>query len=109
MRIRCNYYNQKNNLDSIITIRHSYDEQNNNYAPTRKVVEAFSNYDDFQNPLKSLFIFEETFERSLSKNNYGTYKKDEYYFIDEVVILISTNQISHILKYDSKGNVRFDI
>lgn len=103
------YYYTNRNLDSIVTIEHDYIEQEHRYKPKRKRVEAYSNYDNSNNPLKSLFIFEETFKRSLSKNNYGTYKKEEYYFIDETVILTSSYQESHILKYDKQGNIRFDM
>ena len=103
------YYYTNNNLDSIVTIEHDYIEQEHIYIPKRKRVETFSNYDNSNNPLKSLFIFEETFKRSLSKNNYRTYKKDEYYFIDEIVIPSSSFQVSHILKYDMNGRIRFDI
>ena len=103
------YYYTNNNLDSIVTIEHDYVEQENTYIPKRKIVETFSNYDDSENPLKSLFIFEETFKRSLSNNNYGTYKKDEYYFIDEIVMHSSSYQNSWILNYDINGNIRFDL
>ena len=35
----------------------------------------FSNYDNTENPLKELGIFDEVFIRSLSKNNYRKYQK----------------------------------
>ncbi|MBF1098480.1 MAG: hypothetical protein HXL37_09260, partial [Riemerella sp.] len=35
----------------------------------------FSNYDNAENPLKELGIFDEVFIRSLSKNNYRKYQK----------------------------------
>jgi hypothetical protein len=103
------YHYTNNNLDSIVTIEHDFVEQNDTYIPKRKIVETFSNYDASENPLKSLYIFEETFKRSLSKNNYGTYRRDEYYFIDETVMHSSSSQISYLLKYDIQGNIRFDI
>lgn len=103
------YYYTNNNLDSIVTIEHDYVEEKNTYLPKRKIVETFSNYDNSENPLKSLYIFEETFKRSLSKNNFGSYRRDGYTFIDEIVEHSFSYQVSHILKYDIDGNIRFDI
>ena len=41
----------------------------------------FSNYDNAENPLKELGIFDEVFIRSLSKNNYRKYQKFSVRFI----------------------------
>ena len=40
-----------------------------------KETQVFSNYDLAQNPFRKLQIFKETFNRSLSKNNFREYRK----------------------------------
>ena len=96
------YYNVNQNLDSIVT---------NEYMPNDilryKTIETFEDYDNAVNPFKSLIIFDDTFKRSLSANNYRRYsilKKD-----------VLTNNI-HInwfknfnLIYDSQGIPIFSI
>ncbi len=93
------YYNQANNLDSIVTKKNHYDN------PMYKIVEHFSNYDTASNPLKKLLIFEETFYRALSKNNFKRYDKREYNALNE---LIGTSFKTWNLIYDSNGKVKFD-
>ena len=61
-------YNTNSNLKSIIT--QEYDEQ---MTLTRKVSEEFFNFDDSKNSIQNLMIFEEVFNRTLSKNNYSKY------------------------------------
>jgi hypothetical protein len=63
------YYNAQKNLDSIVS-REIYQDQ-----LQRTTIEKFSNYDHAPNPLKKLFIFKETFLRSLSTNNFMNYEK----------------------------------
>ena len=62
------YYNNKENLDSIVSLSRNIE----------KIVYLFEDFDNKPNPLKNLGIFEETFFRSLSNNNYSTYKKLYY-------------------------------
>ena len=79
------YFNTSGNLDSIIT---KYGDLNfislTNYSYSlnestkKRRKEVFSNYDTYQNPLKNLIIFDETFNRSVSKNNFRSYS--EYYY-----------------------------
>jgi hypothetical protein len=81
------YYNQKQNLDSIVTY-----EYGDNFVSSEgiiksveisKSVEVFSNYDNAFNPLKKLIIFDETYFRAISKNNYAKYEKYIYKKFDK--------------------------
>jgi hypothetical protein len=108
------YYNQNNNLDSIVTIRHSYNGNgyNSSYYPSRKVVEFFSNYDNASNPTKNLFMFDETFKRSLSKNNYASYKNSIYYYSNDGVLNSvpgSESGKTWTYAYDEEGNIRLGL
>ena len=79
------YFNSSGNLDSIVT-RYGSLKTNSENKPyyiynrdneTSKIrdIQVFSNYDNAENPLKELGIFDEVFIRSLSKNNYRKYQK----------------------------------
>lgn len=68
-------------------------------------MEHFSEYDNAENPLKNLVIFEETFYRALSKNNFKRYDRKEYNSADE---LTGTSFRTWTLQYDSNGKVKFD-
>lgn len=70
-----------------------------------KTVEIFSEYDNAENPLKNLVIFEETFFRALSKKNFKRYDKKEYNAVNE---LIGASFTTWTLLYDSNGKVKFD-
>ena len=75
------YYNAQKNVDSIVTITPTnYNGHLPIFDPTNKMrtVEQFENYDTSQNPMKQFGIFEETFHRSLSKNNYRKYTSTQY-------------------------------
>ena len=96
------YYNVNQNLDSIVT---------NEYIPNNilryKTIEIFEDYDNAVNPFKSLVIFDDTFKRSLSTNNYRKYtilKKD--LFTDNININWSKN---FNITYDSQGMPIFSI
>lgn len=93
------YFNQSKNLDSVVTKKF----QNSNLI--LKTIEIFSEYDNAENPLKKLLIFEETFYRALSKNNFKRYDKREYNALNE---LIGTSFKTWNLIYDSNGKVKFD-
>ena len=105
------YYNADNNLDSIITIRQSYDEINDNYISTQKVVEIFSDYDNASNPTRNLNIFEETFNRSLSKNNYSSYTKNTYLYSNGILNPTPSSVLGKnwTYAYDEEGNIRLDL
>lgn len=100
------YYNENKNLDSIVTTRYSFKDYKNSYELSQKVLETFSNYDTSINPTKNLNIFQETFIRSLSNNNFRTYGKDVY--VGSPLRLSSTNVRNWNYVYDTEGNIRFD-
>jgi hypothetical protein len=95
------YYNQKQNLDSIVTKTYS-----DFFKPVvTKQLEIFSNYDNATNPLKKLILFEETFLRAISKNNYTKYEKYNYSANNQ----LNTNEIRNwTFKYDASGNINFE-
>lgn len=93
------YYNSTNNLDSIVTRKYYYT------AFQAKIVEEFSNYDSTVNPLKNLVLFEETFYRSLTNNNFRKYERKEY---DADNILTNYSFKNWTLIYDAFGKVKFD-
>lgn len=100
------YYNENRNLDSIVTTRYRFNEYNNNYDFFHKVVETFGDYDDSKNITKNLNIFEETFLRSLSNNNFRTYIKETY--IGTPLRFSSMESKSWNYFYDDEGTIRFD-
>lgn len=73
------YYTNEN-LDSIVTIssRKSTDELYTVFE--KKETQIFEGYDLAENPLRRLSIFKETFNRSLSKNNFTGYRKKLQYY-----------------------------
>lgn len=95
------YYNGNGNLDSIVLKKHYQNEPY--YSKTKEV---FSNFDNTPNPMKKLIIFEETFNRALSKNNYSKYEKFTY---DSSNNLINTEFRNWTLQYDSSGNINFNL
>jgi len=75
-----NLYYTNGNLDSIVTI-HSYKPNFTEYTVLqKKETKIFSGYDNVQNPFRKLQVFKETFNRSLSKNNFTEYKKTSNYY-----------------------------
>jgi hypothetical protein len=94
------YFNENNNLDSIVTKKYYFD-----YLE-QKTVELFSDYDNATNPLKNLVIFEETFNRSLSKNNYRKYEVRNYRSVNNFEEESAIKTWSLI--YDTQGEVAFD-
>lgn len=95
------YYNGNGNLDSIVATKHYQNE-----PFSSKTKEVFSNFDNTPNPLKKLVIFEETFNRALSKNNYSKYEKLTY---DSNNNLINSEFRNWTLHYDGSGNVNFNL
>lgn len=105
------YYYTSKNLDSIVTIIQNFDEQTGIHKPIRKIVEIFSDYDSASNPTKNLFMFDETFKRSLSENNYGSYANETYYYRDGILDSspISVYGMSWTYAYDEEGNIRLGL
>lgn len=94
------YYNSEKNLDSIITI------QVINSNLYNKIKETFGSYDNARNPIKNLFLFKETFLRSLSQNNYMYYEKNKYDFDNNLVYHEERNwNIPH----GANGEILFDL
>ncbi|WP_269234320.1 hypothetical protein [Flavobacterium flavigenum] len=97
------YYNPQQNLDSIVTV--NYEEGQYFTGPNGdRTVEKFSNYDNTANPLKKLIIFDETYLRSISKNNYAKYEHLNYRNNE----LIQTKTSNYEYKYDASGNIMYD-
>ncbi|MBN2613753.1 MAG: hypothetical protein JXB00_19505 [Bacteroidales bacterium] len=93
------FYNSKLNLDSIVTITV------NDNGFSYKEIETFSNYDNSENPLKHLIIFDELFKRALSNNNYQKYTYDSYDYEGNISsYAIRTWELPH----DENGKVVFD-
>lgn len=93
------YYDARKNLDSIVW-REIYQDQ-----IQKTVIEKFSNYDNAPNPLRGLFIFDETFLRSLSTNNFMRYERVE-------TINSNQNQTYYDertwnIPHDANGNIIF--
>lgn len=82
------YYSSNGNLDSCRTI----------FNDNRSIVSSlvrFSNYDNAPNPFKSLRMFDDTFRRSLSENNY----RKEYFAVNDSSVWEFT--------YDNCENIKF--
>jgi hypothetical protein len=90
------YYNSNGNLT-----RTEYFRQEYGINKGEKIVRIFENYDNSINPWKRLYLSDEYFYRSISKNNYRKYT--EMYYDNDM--LMSTNDISWIFLYDSNGDI----
>lgn len=93
------YFNQNNNLDSIVSIKSGESEF------ISQTSEYFGDFDNAPNPIKSLRMFNETFNRSLSHNNYRFYSLKRY---DSNHSLIEQIEKTYTLYYDDSGNPQFD-
>ncbi|ESU24841.1 hypothetical protein FEDK69T_03940 [Flavobacterium enshiense DK69] len=107
------YYDSNDNLDSIVTVNSL------KYSDTPYIVIhgtktlVFENYDASFNPFKKLRIFDETFYRSLSRNNYRRcivkscpyfYPDYDYYFQPIVGPTTILQTINWNLTYNANGN-----
>jgi hypothetical protein len=68
-------YYTNDNLDSIVTIYSGKESSVPYTILSKKETQYFSGYDTAENPFRKLQMFEETFNRSLSKNNFTEYRK----------------------------------
>ena len=94
------FYNANKNLDSIMTqvyISGIY---------FYRIKETFSGYDTAANPLKKMFLFKETFLRSLSKNNFMHYQKDRYDFDNT---LVAHEERNWTIPHNANGDILFDV
>jgi hypothetical protein len=103
------YYNTDNNISSIITKYYNYYESGTSVIQqyTYKEIETFSNFDNAPNPFIPFFIFDETFNRSLSTNNYRLYSYEKYLYPLSTNQLTNSYIINYNLNYDSSGNAIF--
>jgi hypothetical protein len=93
------HFNNSNNLDSIVTITSGEEEL------ISQTKEYFGDFDNAPNPIKSIMMFNETFNRSLSQNNYGYYSLKKY---DSNDSLIEQLEKTFTLYYDDSGNPLFN-
>lgn len=91
------HYNN-NNLDSVITVVKHLDEL------VDKTKEVFSDYDNSPNLVKNLIIFEESFYRALSQNNYSKYQMFKYENNNDLIL--NREDIWNFF-YDDSGNIDF--
>ena len=94
------FYNANKNLDSIKTQVYI------SGAYFYSVKETFSGYDTAANPLKKLFLFKETFLRSLSKNNFMHYQKNQYDFDNT---LVAHEERNWNIPHGANGEILFDV
>ena len=66
-----------------------------------KEIITFSDYDEAPNLTKNLIIFKECFYRSLSRNNFRKYLREEYDTNDKLVFY---EELSFGLSYDADYN-----
>jgi hypothetical protein len=90
------YYDSNGNLTRTESFQQEY-----GINKGQKIVRIFENYDNSTNPWKRLYLIDNNFYRSISKNNYRKYT--EIYYNNDV--LISTNEASWVFLYDSNGNI----
>lgn len=110
-------YYSNNNLDSIVTL-YSYKINVFDYTVLQnKETKIFSGYDSSENPFRKLQIFEETFNRSLSENNFTEYRVNSqgyHYpnndFYQQPTVLPSNEQAYQTwdLAYDENGEWIYD-
>lgn len=104
------YYNTNDNLDSIVTRKKIYNYNTEEYEldanSFERYKEVFVDYDNNINPLKKLIVFDETFNRSLSINNFREY---HYYYYSEDNDSTLNGEISkyYNFTYDNNGNINW--
>lgn len=91
------YYDSRGNLKKT-----EYIAQENGKNTEGKIIRTFENYDNSLNPFKRLYLLDNYFYFSLSKNNYRKYTETTY---DISGTLISTVIKKFDFNYDSNGNI----
>jgi hypothetical protein len=94
-------FNSAGNLDSVSG--KTYSTADNTLLST--TVEKFGNYDNSTNPLKNFGIWDETFYRSLTKNNFRSYCYEKRNVIGNYIE--GTRNFKFDLQYDNNGYVDF--
>jgi len=100
------YYNTSQNLDSVVTKKFGYSSTSGIFLRT-KTIETFEEYDHTENPLKKLIIFKETFYRSLSENNFSSYKKKVFNAYNNN--LMEQEERNWDFIYDENGNIQYNL
>jgi len=91
------YYDSNGNLTKT-----EYFEQKNGVNKGIKIIRTFEDYDNSYNPWKRLYLLDEYFYRSLSKNNFRKYTIIRYEENGEISL---NSQQSWAFNYDSSGNI----
>lgn len=94
------FFSSQNNLDSIVNM--SYYE---GVEVGSRSVAIFDDYDDKPNPLRKHWLFEDTYFRSLSRNNYRSYY-DKQYLLDGTSVIM--REVHYDIPYVN-GVIRFDL
>ncbi|WP_452227621.1 hypothetical protein [Lacinutrix sp. MEBiC02404] len=110
-------YYSNNNLDSIITISSTKYSDIPNTVYEEKETKRFGGYDSALNPFRKLQLFDETFYRSLSENNFTEYEEtfDYYHYPNSdysqtpiLVPSININTRTWGFAYDENGEWIYD-
>lgn len=78
-----------------------YFEQHNGINVKKKTVRQFENYDTSSSPFKPLQLLDEYFYRSLSENNFRTYKEFQFNYGE----VVSSKNVEWSFDYDSTGKI----
>src|SRR5690606_23537130 len=112
-----NLYYTNDNLDSIVTIYSGKGTLDTYTIFSKKETQYFGGYDTAENPFRKLQMFEETFNRSLSKNNFTEYRKtsndydypnDNYYLTPTLGPTQEEAYQTWNLAYDENGEWIYD-
>ncbi|MCL9809788.1 hypothetical protein [Flavobacterium luminosum] len=90
------YYDTNGNLSKT-----EYFEQENGINKGEKIVRTFEDYDNSTNPCKRLFLIDDFFYRSLSKNNFRKYTEAHY----NNNTLEYTKSSTWAFSYDTNGQI----
>ena len=91
---------------SVVTKKFGYSSTSGIFLRT-KTIETFEEYDHAENPLKKLIIFKETFYRSLSENNFSSYKKKVFNAYNNS--LMEQEERNWDFIYDENGNIQYNL
>ena len=91
------YYDSKGNLT-----KSEYIFQKDGVNTNEKTVRTFEDYDNSYNPWKRLYLLDEFFYRSISKNNFRKYTEIKYDYSGNIS---STSIRNWDFNYDSSGNI----
>ncbi len=91
------YYDSKGNLT-----KSEYIFQKDGVDTKQKTVRTFEDYDNSYNPWKRLYLLDEFFYRSISKNNFRKYTEVNYDYYGNMT---SSSIRDWGFKYDSGGNI----